>query len=137
MLEGPRSEDPVRSTFCLRHASLALLVLSVAAAPAAAEPLDVRGLPEGAVLEAYASPDLGQTILLFARFADDHNGPASITIHDAEGVPRATLAGTIEAGAMMIVWDGRGENGEPLPAGVYLAELVTAEQLLIAELVLP
>lgn len=117
-----------------RTALLAILVL-FAAAHASAEPLDVRGLPAGAVLEAFPNSALGQTIL-FARFPDGRTEPAFVTIEDAEGAPRATLAGAIEAGGMMIVWDGRGDDGEPLPAGIYVAKLVAPEASLTADLAL-
>lgn len=109
------------------------------AAPAADPPTelaDVRGLPDGAVFEAHPHSPLGQTIL-FARFPDDRTGSAAVTILDARGGARASVTGKIDAGSAMILWDGRDDDGAPLPAGPYSARLVTGETVLSAEFVLP
>jgi hypothetical protein len=133
MLEGPEREVAVRFAIP-RTAAVAAALVSLAAPrvfAADGEPADVRGLPDGPVLEAYPNPSLGQTIL-FARFPDDRTGTASVTIHDAHGSPRANISAALEAGAAMFVWDGRGDDGVAMPAGVYVAKLVLEEESLEA-----
>ena len=91
-------------------------------------------MPDGAVFEAYANAALAQTIL-FARFPDGREGSAAVTIHDEDGEPRVALAAALEKGATMLVWDGRGSDGVPLPAGVYVAKLQSGADTLSAALV--
>lgn len=51
-------------------------------------------------------------------------GPAEITLHDLLGRRVRTLRrGPSEAGAHEVAWDGRDEEGRPVPAGVLLALL--------------
>jgi len=124
----------------VRHALLALLAVisSPSAGPAesGAAPPDVRGLPEGATLEAYSNPSLGQTIL-FARFPDDRTETVTVSIRDDRGEERALIPGTVEAGALLVIWDGRDGDGVPLPSGAYRADLAAGNTSLSAELILP
>jgi hypothetical protein len=50
-------------------------------------------------------------------------GEWSVRIADYSGRLVRVFEGSDEAGSHMIVWDGTDENGRPLPAGVYLAQL--------------
>ena len=52
------------------------------------------------------------------------SGPlaATLDVHDVSGRLVRHMAGDADQG---FLWDGRGENGVPLPAGVYLYRLVT------------
>jgi hypothetical protein len=97
--------------------------------------VDVRGLPDGAVFEAHPNPSLGQTIL-FARFPDGRTVPAAVTIHDVGGGTRASVAGEVDGGSAMLIWDGRADDGSALPAGIYFAKLVAGETALSAKFVL-
>jgi hypothetical protein len=90
--------------------------------PFAVTDAPLPALPDGAAFEAYPNPGLGQTVL-FARFPDPRSGPASVTIRDVGGRRAATLPAQLDGGSALIVWDGRTEEGEPAPAGVYFARL--------------
>jgi hypothetical protein len=65
---------------------------------------------------------------LALRFATPRSGRVSVTVIDITGRRVARVfEGEREAGTSTIAWDGRGDRGEALPAGVYLALLETAQ----------
>jgi hypothetical protein len=62
------------------------------------------------------------------RFTLVHDARASLTIHDLAGrLVRTVLDRPLPAGAHAVSWDGRGQAGEPIPAGLYFLRL-TANQ---------
>lgn len=61
------------------------------------------------------------------RFALPNTAVADLRIYDAAGRLVRTLAGgSFDAGDHAVRWDGRGEGGEDLAAGIYYYELTTA-----------
>jgi hypothetical protein len=58
------------------------------------------------------------------RFGLAESGRASLRIFDVGGrLVRTLMDANVAAGAGRLVWDGRGEMGRALPAGVYLLRL--------------
>ncbi|MDZ7366230.1 MAG: fibronectin type III domain-containing protein [candidate division KSB1 bacterium] len=54
----------------------------------------------------------------------------TLTIHNAIGqVVRKLYSGALPAGTHSAVWDGRDENGTPLPSGTYLCTLEVREEV--------
>jgi hypothetical protein len=61
----------------------------------------------------------------------------SATIHDSSGRRVATVTGgASNAGAVPLLWDGRLENGERAPAGVYLASISASGEKAYCRIVL-
>ena len=65
-------------------------------------------------------------------------GPINLEVYDASGRLIRNLAKvqSPEHRAYTIIWDGRDENGELLPAGVYFIELKTENYLLTRKVIL-
>lgn len=62
------------------------------------------------------------------RFDLQARGAVDLSIYDARGrLVRVLVRGPQNAGKHTVVWDGRGDNGEPRPSGVYFCRLVTPE----------
>jgi flagellar hook assembly protein FlgD len=56
-------------------------------------------------------------------------GPVQLEVFDALGRLVRTLVHEAEtAGVHEVLWDGRGDGGQELPSGVYLARLRSGEQ---------
>lgn len=56
------------------------------------------------------------------------DGNVTLTVHDLAGRHVRTLVdGPLAAGGHEVTWDGRGQPGQELPGGVYLAQLATAD----------
>lgn len=86
----------------------------------------VAPLPEraGTSLVLVADPNPFATTARLS-FTVPGRGRVRLAIHDVRGRRIATLLdGTLEAGAYGLAWDGRGEDGEPVPPGVYFARLL-------------
>ncbi len=79
------------------------------------------------------NPAPGAATLRFGLAADDR---ASISIHDVEGRHVRTLSvGPLKAGPQCLSWDGRDDEGRPVPAGIYLARVSTSRGLYSARVV--
>jgi len=54
---------------------------------------------------------------------------ARLTVHDTRGRLVATLVGgqSLESGRHTLAWDGRNDQGQSLPSGVYLCRLEAGE----------
>jgi glucose/arabinose dehydrogenase len=78
---------------------------------------------ESVALAAGPNPFHGVVTLSFAMPA---SGMARLDVFDVSGRRVARILDqTLPAGSHVTQWDGRDEAGEPAPAGVYLARLVT------------
>ena len=88
------------------------------------------------MLEAYPNAELGQTIL-FARFPQSVTGAVQVTIHDGQGQERAEVAGSVERGSAMLVWDGKAADGSACEPGSYVARMRGPEQELSASFEVP
>ncbi len=73
-----------------------------------------------AQVEAHPNPALDQT-LLWVRYGDGRAGDVAVEIVDVAGRRAVTLRGMLRAGAAMLVWDGRADDGAPVRPGVYFA----------------
>jgi hypothetical protein len=51
------------------------------------------------------------------------DGPVTVTLHDVGGRRVRTLHGMVRAGVGQVHWDGRGDDGRTVAAGVYFARL--------------
>ena len=69
------------------------------------------------------NPHAGEVRIRVDGLAPGGASAATLDVHDVSGRLVRHIAGDAGAG---FVWDGRGENGLPLPAGVYLYRVVTA-----------
>lgn len=81
--------------------------------------------PVATVLRApVPNPLAGESVL---RFDLAEPGTARLEVFDAAGRRVANLLETsLDAGRYSVRWDGRGESGAPLGAGLYFARLVSA-----------
>lgn len=58
------------------------------------------------------------------RFELAEAGSPTITVHDAAGrIIRRVDLGVTSSGRHGWQWDGTGDNGRPLPSGVYLVRM--------------
>jgi FlgD Ig-like domain/FG-GAP repeat len=91
-------------------------------------PVGVAASPTGGALAlapAAPNPFAGTTRLAF-RTA--HDGEATLRIVDPSGRRvRQLAAGPRRAGEHTVVWDGRADDGRPVAAGRYIAELTTPQ----------
>ena len=69
------------------------------------------------------NPPAGEVRIRVDGLAPGGASAATLDVHDLSGRLVRHMAGDAGEG---FVWDGRGENGLPLPAGVYLYRIVTA-----------
>ena len=51
-------------------------------------------------------------------------------------IVRRLLDGGAAGGAVAVTWDGRGDDGRTMPAGVYVARVVAGRQVRTIKLVL-
>ncbi len=80
-----------------------------------------------AALTLTASPEPARGPVRFAITARA-SGPQTVELHDVSGrLVRRLSAGWQPAGARSLAWDGRDEDGAPVPAGVYLATVRTVD----------
>ena len=85
------------------------VVTSVGAAPR---------VPAGFALEAWPNPFNAETTLSFTVTTA---GPVVLTVSDLQGRILRDWSGHYGAGTHSLTWDGRGEGGEALASGVYIA----------------
>ncbi len=83
-------------------------------------------LPTDFAVEAnYPNPFNPSTTL---RFRLPAAAPTRVTIHDAAGrLVRTLVDEPLPAGAHAVAWDGRGQRGRPVAAGVYLYAVTSGE----------
>ena len=75
----------------------------------------------GRLLAPYPNPFNPQTRL---RYELARGGDVELKVYDANGrMVRELFAGHLEAGPGFFTWDGRGDDGERLASGLYLARL--------------
>jgi hypothetical protein len=109
---------PAGATTVVSVAPNAPLVVGVGAATASA--LDLAP-PAPSPFRPGAGP-------LTVRFGLSRAGRATVTVMDIAGRRVARVFdGPLEAGVRAIAWNGRGDDGAILPAGVYLVHLETDE----------
>lgn len=83
---------------------------------------------------AFPNPFADRTTLSFSLAVA---GPATLGVFDVQGRRVATLVDrTMTAGVHRTTWDGHGDDGRALPAGVYLARLTGAGGTAVAKLTL-
>jgi hypothetical protein len=77
------------------------------------------------VLAAAPNPAAGGSEI---RFSLEEGSRVRLSLYDASGRRvRALVDGPLSAGPHRIAWDGRGESGAAVGAGVYLVKLETAD----------
>ncbi len=70
------------------------------------------------------------------RFSMKETGTATVRIFGPDGrLVRTLLDGVVPAGAREVVWDGRGSDGRPVCAGVYLCRLTSAHGAMVQRIV--
>ena len=85
-------------------------------------------------LRNYPDPFNPKTTLSFSL---DREEPVNLRIVDLKGrVVRTFDAGRLSAGDHEIAWDGRSDDGEAMPAGVYPARLATSSFSTVEKMVL-
>lgn len=103
---------------------------------AEASTVDVPAPPSPAAairLSARPNPFTGRTALGFVLARP---GPVELTVYDLSGARIRTLArGPLAAGAHAFEWDGRTEQGQRVPAGIYFVRLAHSGQRAEAKLV--
>ncbi len=91
-------------------------------------PVGVPGNSPPAILSLAAAPNPFNPKTEI-RFTLAHAGVARLTIHDVGGrLVRTLAARPFSAGVHEFSWDGRGEGGDPVASGVYLARVAAAGQ---------
>jgi hypothetical protein len=97
--------------------------------------VDVPGaaLPRAVFLAPPApNPARGATTL---RFGLPREARVELALYDQQGRRvRALLGGTQPAGERAIVWDGSGDSGRALPAGLYFVRLATEGRTFVSRL---
>jgi len=82
-----------------------------------------RTAPDRLALAVRGTPFRDRVELSLAIPAD---GPASLRVFDVAGrLVRTLVSGPLGRGTYVSTWEGRGDAGERVPAGVYFARLVT------------
>jgi flagellar hook assembly protein FlgD len=55
-------------------------------------------------------------------------GPATLKIYDVSGrLVRTLVDAQLPQGSHKVSWDGRSENGQAMPSGVYMLEMVAPD----------
>ncbi|HXJ69844.1 MAG TPA: FlgD immunoglobulin-like domain containing protein [Verrucomicrobiae bacterium] len=80
------------------------------------------GPPARVALAIGPNPSVGDVRIRVAGLAPAAGEAATLDVHDIAGRLVRHVVGDASAG---FLWDGRGENGAALPAGIYLYRLVT------------
>ncbi len=75
-------------------------------------------VPDGFELGAYPNPFNAETTL---SFTVSTAGPLVLTLSDLQGRILRDWSGHYGTGSHSLTWDGRGESGEPVASGVYVA----------------
>jgi hypothetical protein len=71
------------------------------------------------------------------RFEVGAKEPVAVEVCDLRGrIVRRLLDGGAAGGAVAVTWDGRGDDGRTMPAGVYVARVVAGRQVRTIKLVL-
>jgi len=85
-------------------------------------------------LQAAPNPVLTRTVISFQLARDTE---VRLHVFDLQGrTVRELVGGTLPAGLQEVEWDGKGDRGESLPAGVYFYRLSTPETTLTRKLVI-
>ena len=80
--------------------------------------------PRVALASPWPSPARGQTVRLRCELAEATRADLDIVDVRGRSVQRA-YGGILPAGASVLTWDGRAQNGLPAPPGLYYARLST------------
>jgi hypothetical protein len=108
------SSPTVPSLYAFRSAE------NVSAAP---DPFDAAGNALLSLESVAPNPSAGR---LVAAFSLARGGPTRVDILDVAGRRVATLVDwRLPAGNHRVPWDGAGESGRPVPAGVYFVRVAT------------
>ncbi|RPI02055.1 MAG: DUF362 domain-containing protein, partial [Calditrichaeota bacterium] len=76
------------------------------------------------LLPNYPNPFNPTTTISFYLPTEDR---VTLTVYNSLGAPvRTLLSGAISAGSHALQWSGRDDTGNPLPSGVYYAEIVSS-----------
>lgn len=99
------------------------------------------GAPETSVpgpglrLSVLGNPALGRSVQMLA-FNVPRSERVTARIYDLSGRVVATLVdGEVPAGLQEISWKGEGPSGQPVPAGIYFAEVVSGNERAVAKLI--
>jgi hypothetical protein len=96
-------------------------IREIVAASAGAVAAEGTAVAAGEVMAVSPSPFSGSTRIAFTVARE---GAESLTVHDAAGRRVAVLAdGEHSAGPHGVLWNGRDDAGNPVPAGVYFLRL--------------
>ncbi len=69
------------------------------------------------------------------RFDLSQPGEATLAVYSVNGQLVCTLAfGTYPAGTHQVVWNGRVNSGQPVPTGIYLCRLITANRVAVKKI---
>ena len=123
---------------CISHVPLAAgqtVVLSLDA-PVAGTPDTPGGRGAGPAGIQAATPNPFRSAVTIS-LALPSAAASHLAIHDLAGrVVRTLVRGVLEAGSSPITWDGRADDGTPLPGGVYFAKFRSGTQASVRRIVL-
>ncbi|MEM9025041.1 MAG: FlgD immunoglobulin-like domain containing protein, partial [Bacteroidota bacterium] len=92
--------------------------------------------PQVNALDLQVFPNPARESVTFA-YTLDLNVPVQLLVYDLTGRPVDNLASSSQgSGRQQLTWDGRNEQGQLLPGGVYLYRLTTGEAVTSGNLVL-
>jgi hypothetical protein len=100
--------------------------------PVAAVPEADYGKTTFALARNFPNPFRKATTIVFVV----PGGPATLTVYDMRGAAVRRLWEGAAAGGHDITWDGCGDDGAPLPPGVYLYRLEAGDRTAVRKLVL-
>jgi hypothetical protein len=100
--------------------------------PVAAAPEADYGKATFALTQNFPNPFREATTVAFVV----PGGPATLTVYDLRGAAVRRLWEGAAAGFRQVAWDGAGDDGAPLPPGVYLYKLEAGERTAVKKSVL-
>jgi hypothetical protein len=100
--------------------------------PLSAVPAADYGKATFALTRNFPNPFREETTIVFVV----PGGPATLTVYDLRGAAVRRLWEGNVAGGRNVKWDGCGDDGSPLPPGVYLYRLEAGDRTAVKKLVL-
>ena len=114
-----QDDDPLYDALCVgaRNHGFDCPLLNVACPMA-------DGAASHPVLSCFPNPAAGRTMIRFRTLSADGAGEWDLAIFDVSGRPVRRMEGRSPAGgSSAITWDGKDEQGRPVPGGLYLVTL--------------
>lgn len=85
-----------------------------------------------ALYQNYPNPFNSSTTI---RFSLSQPSEATLAIYNINGqLVRELITGVCSAGLHQVIWDGHDQHGQPVPSGIYLYKITTADHMTVKKL---